>query len=517
MLNIIRNNPYRLLGIYSNSPTKERVANYNRLKAFLKVGKDISFALDLPTSLPSINRTADTVANADAELTLPNDQFRYAQFWFIKATPFDDIAMNHLTAGNIDSAKSIWEKKENASSLQNRIVCALIISDYKQALALAEKLYHSYSADFVNLVLGENHTLVIDKAEYIFLDELCSSVSVKDIMPCLPNDEWRQYVSSQAVKPLIAALQSAIDSAKAPKGTHGAIRYNAGMKLKNETQATLAQLKELLPVSDLQYQMIADKLGLEILQCSIDYYNDIKSDNAVHKAMELLLYAQSVVVGSMARSRCKENMNVLRRIIDELPPAEVSEEDKEIKKELGIFRQSHKGMYEAKILLEKTKPHLDVIKKELGAENAYYLKLSTQVINNALNCLIEKVNEAQSTIHTIIFDDADAARSKIENLKKVLTAAWPIIVLMDKFDMEPDFKKNRYKENRATLKNICGQLKVSTPDSTRTSTPDSTNGTWSCIAVLLILLGSFVGGVIIDGFLLGVIIVVFEIWIISKI
>ena len=38
-MNIIINNPYRQLGVYSNSPIKERVANHNRLKAFLKVGQ----------------------------------------------------------------------------------------------------------------------------------------------------------------------------------------------------------------------------------------------------------------------------------------------------------------------------------------------------------------------------------------------------------------------------------------------------------------------------------------------
>ena len=42
-MNILQNNPYRLLGVYSNSPTKERLANHNRMKAFLKVGKSVFF------------------------------------------------------------------------------------------------------------------------------------------------------------------------------------------------------------------------------------------------------------------------------------------------------------------------------------------------------------------------------------------------------------------------------------------------------------------------------------------
>lgn len=112
MLDIIKNNPYRLLGIYSNSPTKERVANHNRLKAFLKVGREVSFALDLPVLLPTIIRSTEIITEADAKLTLPNEQLRYAQFWFVKVTPLDDIAINHLTTGNIDGAIAIWKKRD---------------------------------------------------------------------------------------------------------------------------------------------------------------------------------------------------------------------------------------------------------------------------------------------------------------------------------------------------------------------------------------------------------------------
>ena len=85
-MNILQNNPYRILGLYSNSPTRERLANHNRMKAFLKVGKPVSFPMDLSQYLSTINRTEATVADADAKLTLPKDQILYSQFWFVKMT-----------------------------------------------------------------------------------------------------------------------------------------------------------------------------------------------------------------------------------------------------------------------------------------------------------------------------------------------------------------------------------------------------------------------------------------------
>jgi len=218
MLDIIQNNPYRILGIYSNSPTKERVANHNRLKAFLKVGKEVSFPLDLPTLLPAIARTTEIVSQADAKLTLPAEQLRYAQFWFVKATPLDDVAMNHLIAGNADMAMSIWQKKDNASSLQNRVVCALIQDNYAIAILYAERLYTSYITDFVDIVLGESHTIDAGNLGYNFLDELCSAVGAKSIQPYLPTPDWKQYVGSKAIKPLMGKLQSDIDTAWKRRG-----------------------------------------------------------------------------------------------------------------------------------------------------------------------------------------------------------------------------------------------------------------------------------------------------------
>ena len=42
MINAITNNPYRILGVYSNSPKKEQIANQAKIKAFLRVNKNVS-------------------------------------------------------------------------------------------------------------------------------------------------------------------------------------------------------------------------------------------------------------------------------------------------------------------------------------------------------------------------------------------------------------------------------------------------------------------------------------------
>ena len=84
------------------------------MKAFLKVGKSVSFSLDLPQYLQPINRTETLVADADAKLALPKDQMFYALFWFIKTTPLDDIAFNHLIAGRTQQGGRNLAKERNS-------------------------------------------------------------------------------------------------------------------------------------------------------------------------------------------------------------------------------------------------------------------------------------------------------------------------------------------------------------------------------------------------------------------
>lgn len=525
-MNIIINNPYRQLGVYSNSPMKERVANHNRLKAFLKVGKQVDFPLDLLQYLAPVDRTSESVAQVEANLTLPNEQLKYAQFWFMKVSPLDDVAFNHLFAGNMEGATEIWMKKDCASSLQNRIICALIKKDYSAAIACAELLYSQYSDQFVEAVIGVGNRNPGDSFTFGFIDELCDEVGYNTILPFITIEIWKNHLIKKTINPLIGQIQSAIDVAKSLRGKGSTARYNAGVKLMKDTAESLQQLKSILFTTDLQYQMIADKLGLEILQCGIDYFNGSNAYDAARKAMRIQSYAMGVVVGKMAKDRCKENVDILQKIIDNLPPQEIFEEDKAIKEELRKFNQSpDKITYavtlqslqspdkisHAVTLLSNTKPHLQSIMAKLGVDNSFYLKLSTLVIDNALYNVIEEVNAVQKdeTLEDIFLDSELKFRKKIA----VLQAAWKAMLIMDTFDMQQDFKTNRYLQNRAILKDICDQMgillmisqssesstttRVTTPRSVPSSMPRSTSTqqtsssssddtNWGCIVTIAI-------------------------------
>ncbi len=498
-MNILQNNPYRILGVYSNSPTRERLANHNRMRAFLRVGRPVSFPLDLPQYLSPIDRSEASVADAEAKLTLPKDQILYAQFWFVKITPLDEVAFNHLVAGEIDKAEEIWEKKESASSLQNRIVCALMRDNYGNAITCAETLYgkEEYVSQLVSAIIGNGGNFDAADLAFAFLDVLCEEIGASKLLPLTTNTTWKDYVKEKAVKPIVNLIQDAIDVAKKTNDNGSSTRLEAGNVLMNSTKQPISQLRNLLSPADIQYQTIADKLGLEILQCGIDYYNDSEEPDAARKAMVLQTYANSIVVGQIAMDKCKEYTDILQSIIDDLPPLEVFAEDRAIRKELHKYSSLPDKISYAIELLNNTKPLLQTIKEKLGRNSGYYLKISTLVVSNALSNVIAEVNQAQnyiSVLHDRGIDDrilaimeqingtSDTLKKLKADLVKAANEAWRATKLMDSFDKETDFK-NRYDKNRQTLKELCESLGISTSTLVPTTTGDTN---WGCLIAIII-------------------------------
>lgn len=451
----VKQNPYRLLGIYANATTKERIASQSRLHAFLKVGKSVSSPLDLPSYLGDIKRSEAVIATASANLTLPQDQIRYAQFWFVRETPIDAVAFNHLESGDLAKAEEIWEQRETPSSLQNLIICSLIREEYPKALSYAERLYGDSKAvsHFVTLIAGDDAGIDTDHIGLDFLDAMCEELGGSLLLPLVSSPAWQEHLKGLSVGPLIKVIKEAIDVAKKERKANESRGASAGNTLYKKSKSSLAKLKELLSTSDMQYQMVADELGLEILQCAIDYYNDADEREAARESARLARYASSIVVGKLAKDRCQENLRTLEEIIESLPPEEVAEEVMAIMGYLQEFNSQPSKIDVAVTLLDNTRPHLQAIKKKLGATNKFYLKLSTRVVNSALQDIIEEVNDKQESVSDF---------RGIMSLKECLSRAWRATLFMNPFDMEEEFKRERYSPNRSTLKDICQQLHIDT-------------------------------------------------------
>lgn len=475
VLRLVAENPFRVLGVYANSPKKEIVANKGKATAFLKVGKSVEYPLDLNGMLPPLNRTIEMFNEAEAHLAIAKEQIQYAQFWFLKMTPLDDVAFNHLIAGDMAMAKDIWSKQENLSSLQNKMVCYLIEGYNEYALTEAEKLYERFGDEYIGKI-DAHSTLQMTGTELLhqLIDLLGAEVGMQSLWECELEGETRDYIGRQTVEPLINKISAEIDKAHNVDRQNANARLNAAKKLAATTNEPLTQLKGIIGGNDPQYQIIADKLGLEILQCGIDYFNNSGDDDAPQTAMKIQTYAQSIVVGNLAKQRCNENVKILQKIINDLPPQSVLAEDRAIKAALEKYNNQPDEISYALTLLNTTKPHLQVIRERLGIRSDYYLKMSTLVVRAALHNVVEEVNNIQEQVAKRasigLADDDD-----ILEVTKTVYKGWNAITVMDEFHLEDDFQSH-YNKNRSSLKSMCDQLGLSsftTPS--RSTTTSSTN------------------------------------------
>lgn len=471
-MNIIYNNPYRILGVYANSRRQEIIANKGKATAFLKVGKVVKYPLDLKGILPPIVRSVEILSEAESHLSLAKEQLKYVQFWFLKMTPLDDVAFNHLIAGNITGAEEIWSKQDSLSSLQNKIVCYLIEDNLQAAVIAAEMLYEKYGDTYINKV-DVYCTLQMPGSEllHLFLDSLGEEIGYSMLIGLVSGEDAKFYIKSKTIGPLISKISSEVERTKKVDHNDAKARIEAARNLVTNTREPFAQLKSILPSTDSQFQMIADKLGLEMLQCGIDYYNNSDDDDAPQTAMKIQKYAQSIVIGKLAKQRCEENVKTLEKIIEELPPKEVVGDNNAILNRITSYSKSPKNISNAIMLLNDTKQYLQNIKNELGAKDPFYLKLSTIVVSQALHGVVVEVNESQKPIEENIglltyelpsyFLTPEQKQKMVNRIKNAVSNAWYAIVAMDQFDLENSFKQHYY-QNRKAIKSMCEQFGIQT-------------------------------------------------------
>lgn len=446
-MNILQNNPYRLLGIYANSSARDQLASIHKLDAFLKVGRQIAMPLELSELLPTEDKTVDSIKDAAAKLALPQSKLHYAQLWFLKIDQFDEIAFKHLLDGDIAKALEIWGKHDSVSSLQNRIVCHLVQNSLSDAIHCAEKLYGNtgYISQFVSSVVGEGIGVATDNLGLDFIDALSENVELGELLSTISLPTWQQHVKQKLIAPLVSSIQDAIAKSKQSRGKGAEVRLAAGNTLMQQTKLLLTKLQGLLPKTDMQYQSIVDRLANEVLQCGIDYFNNSEDDDAPQKAMVLQKYALSIAVGPMAKDRCKENVEILEKIG---PEHKVRKQIEQIAIRLDKFRKAFTLYDGIERFVDDCILDLIVVKQKVGASNELYVNISSAIASAAINALVEKINNAQ-VMATIQGDKS--------SLKKEVATAISIMTKISGLDMSPQCQ-SYFNKNRTTLNSIYSQL-----------------------------------------------------------
>jgi len=337
-MELITNNPYRIIGIFANSSEKDILKQKSRIKRFSEVGKEITSEYDFPF-FSSLQRNDNHIIDkAFSDIEQNRDKVTHSLFWFINLNPIDNTAIQYLISGNKEKAFEIWGKLtdeknvnlKNFSAFNNVGTLYLLEeskSKQKQGITAKIKLIESGNfKDFICTVADETFMIEANKQIEILIDKLLmqfkDKYSIAETIDLFSNcsETTQKYLSKKFTEEPIHKIETQIEQAKTKRIKDKVNASRFGTDLHESTKNELTQLKSILGATNLQYKILADKVANEILQCSIDYFNDNKNNNSstdyAETAMKLAKQAETIAVGSITKGRIKDSINTLEEMKD---------------------------------------------------------------------------------------------------------------------------------------------------------------------------------------------------------
>ena len=110
---LIKNNPFRILGISLFDSEKEIQKTITKITRYTEVGKEVSFDLDL-VKLFEIDRNLENINNSKRKIEKPLTKVLHSLFWFYQSNHVDEIGFENLSNGDID--KTIHTASANLAS-----------------------------------------------------------------------------------------------------------------------------------------------------------------------------------------------------------------------------------------------------------------------------------------------------------------------------------------------------------------------------------------------------------------
>ncbi|MBK9544234.1 MAG: hypothetical protein IPO49_18290 [Bacteroidetes bacterium] len=176
-MNLINNNPYRILGLPLTATEREIAKQINTLATYAEMGKTKSLASDFPFLTP-VDRTPYAIEEAKKQIEQSESKLLYSLFWFWKNNSADELALEVLKEGNTSKAIAIWEKSVFAS--KNKIYKPIVLVEnlIRQSTNWSEQK-------------DEDHSLTKDEDQYIIERKKETSYTIPTVNTELNyDDNW---------------------------------------------------------------------------------------------------------------------------------------------------------------------------------------------------------------------------------------------------------------------------------------------------------------------------------------
>jgi hypothetical protein len=241
-----------------------------------------------------------------------------------------------VTERNYSCIKNLSILYLSLAIIENKFVSEYFI----RGITIARYFFSSnYFEDYSKLTAGDKYLINKDKTFNFFLTEIIDSIK-----PFLDRSdgittgqfykafsgfppEAAQILNLRFVAKQIQSINNEIEISEKLRKKSAITATRTGIELIRKTKTDLIFLKEVLGESHFQFQIIADKLSLEIFQCGIDAFNvckDEKGDVDYPKAIqseELYLdsyeYAYQIAESENVRTKAKENLDSCKEYIND--------------------------------------------------------------------------------------------------------------------------------------------------------------------------------------------------------
>src|SRR5690606_14806477 len=269
-MNLIINNPYRIIGIPANASAREIQGRKAKITAFARVGKEVTSEFDF-NFLKNISRETEIIDKAFSDIEQNQNKVAHSLFWFINLNPIDNTAIQHLISGNKEKAIEIWEKltdekevnAKNFSAFNNIGTLYLLENSkekIKQGITAKIKLIESENfKDFVHTVADETFSIDTNKQVELLIDELLTQFknkfSTAETMDLFSNcnGTTQKYLSKKFTEEPIHIIESEVEKTKKSRSNNKILAYQAAYDLFTNTKSELTLLKSIVGNNNLQY------------------------------------------------------------------------------------------------------------------------------------------------------------------------------------------------------------------------------------------------------------------------
>lgn len=491
-MHIIQNNPYRTVGLLVGATAREQERQVKRLKQFIEAEQEPQDDFSFPT-LGDLHRTVESVLDAASKLSLNSDKMSAALFWFYdskNALKTDEDAFKAIKEADLDQVINIWTRltsngevsQRNASAYSNlgTLYLSGILEGTKTNEAIFEKgislklkfLESDYIKDFKALATDENFKTTKKELQLLFLNQVQSEVEKSgaitsnkflDIITKQEFSAKEDFLKGFVQKP-IEEIERKIEDTRKKQKVNPAKAGDYANDLYIESKPLINIVISLLSKSDPKSISISDKLANEILQCSIALFNHFhETDTEVGEiALDLNKKARSIALGSIVKERINDSTPIVEKYINNRPERQkikqVKSELEFISSKLERFQILPDSVSNAKDLIDSCKPKLIKIKQLLGATDEFYINLSSSVVQNAQNMLVQAVNEKVEEFTNSILSRFGVSTSSIEG---IITVALDTTFKLGTLDMNFLLKMN-FNKNLEGIKSLANQIGIST-------------------------------------------------------